>query len=77
MCNDIREFQIRTPERALAVIRGSLRDAVIEIHRSLSMVNAVVSAVLSEGQSQPTLTGYQDGRRNLSSRTKMGGRSAQ
>jgi hypothetical protein len=61
MCNDIREFQIRTPERALAVIRGSLRDAVIEIHRSLSMVNAVMSAVLTEGQSQPTLTGYMDG----------------
>jgi len=33
--SNIREFLIRTPERAVAVIRGNLRDAVIEIHRSL------------------------------------------
>ena len=46
--SNIREFLIRTPERAVAVIRGNLRDAVIEIHRSLNMVDAVVSAFLSE-----------------------------
>jgi hypothetical protein len=59
--SNIREFLIRTPERAVAVIRGNLRDAVIEIHRSLNMVDAVVSAFLSESESQPVVTGYMDG----------------
>jgi hypothetical protein len=41
----------------VAVIRESLRDAVIEIHRSRNIVDAVVSAFLSESQSQPIVTG--------------------
>ena len=61
MPNDIREFQIRTPDRALPAIRGSLRDAVFEIHRLLSMTRAVVSAYLSEDPSRPIVTGYMDG----------------
>jgi len=61
MPNDIREFQIRTPDRALTAIRGSLRDAVLEIHRLLSMARAVVSAYLSEDPSRPVITGYMDG----------------
>jgi hypothetical protein len=60
MSNRIREFQIRTPERALTVIKGNLRDAVLEIHRLLSMADAVVSAYLSEDQSRPAITGYMD-----------------
>ena len=60
MSNDTREFQICTPERALSTVRGNLRDAVIAIHRSLSMVNAVVSAI-PVGQSQTILSGYMDG----------------
>jgi hypothetical protein len=61
MPNNIREFQIRTPERSLAVIRGNLRDVVLEIHRLLSMTRAVVSAYLSEDPSRPIITGYMDG----------------
>jgi hypothetical protein len=61
MSNNIREFQIRTPKRSLTVIRGNLRDAVLEIHRLLSMTNAVVSAYPSEDQSRPIVTGYMDG----------------
>lgn len=61
MPNYNREFQIRTPERALAVIRGNLRDTVLEIHRLLSMANAVVSACLREDPSRPLVTGYMDG----------------
>ena len=61
MPNDIREFQIRTPDRALPAIRGNLRDAVFEIHRLLSMTRAVVSAYLSEDPSRPIVTGYMDG----------------
>jgi len=61
MPNEIREFQIRTPDRALSAIRGSLRDAVLEIHRLLSMTRAVVSAYLSEDPSRPVITGYMDG----------------
>jgi len=61
MPNDNREFQIQTPERTLAVIKGSLRDAVLEIHQLLSMTNAVVSACLKEDPSRPIVTGYMDG----------------
>lgn len=61
MSNNIREFQIRTPERALGVIRGNLRDAVVEIHGLLSIVDAVVSAFPNEGQPQPVVSGYLDG----------------
>lgn len=61
MPTDIREFQIRTPDRAVGVIRGSLRDAVLEIHRSLSMSRVVVSAYLDEDTSRPLVTGYMDG----------------
>ncbi|MGA2535927.1 MAG: hypothetical protein ABSF53_07930 [Terracidiphilus sp.] len=61
MPNDIREFQIKTPDRALTAIRGNLRDAVLEIHRLLSMTRAVVSAYLSEDPSRPIVTGYMDG----------------
>lgn len=61
MPTDIREFQIRTPDRAVGVIRGSLRDAVLEIHRSLSMSRVVVSAYLDEDPSRPLVTGYMDG----------------
>jgi hypothetical protein len=61
MPNDSREFQIRTPDRALTAIRGSLRDAVLEIHRLLSMTRAVVSAYLSEDSSRPVITGYMNG----------------
>jgi hypothetical protein len=60
MSSDAREFQIGTPDRPLSKIRGHLRDAAIEIHSSLSMVNAVISATLA-GESQPILTGYMDG----------------
>jgi len=60
MSNYIREFQIRTPERALTVIKGSLRDAVLEIHRLLNMADAVVSAYVSEDQSRPVVTGFMD-----------------
>ena len=61
MPDDNREFQIQTPERTLAVIKGSLRDAVLEIHQLLSMTNAVVSACLRENPSRPIVTGYMDG----------------
>jgi hypothetical protein len=61
MPNEIREFQIRTPDRALSAIRGSLRDAVLEIHRLLSMTRAVVSAYFSEDPSRPVVSGYMDG----------------
>lgn len=65
MSNNIAEYQIRTPERGLAAIKGNLRDAVIEIHRSLSVVDAVVSAFLN-GQSQPAVTAYMDGSGEIS-----------
>jgi len=61
MPNDIREFQIRTPDRALPAIRGNLRDAVFEIHRLLSMTRVIVSSYLSEDPSRPIVTGYMDG----------------
>jgi len=61
MPNAVREFHLRTPERNLAVVRGSLRDAVAEIYHSLSTINAVVSAYLTEDQSRPIVTGYMDG----------------
>ena len=61
MPNDIREFQTQTPDRALTTVRGSLRDAVLEIHQLLSMTRAVVSAYLSEDPSRPVITGYMDG----------------
>jgi hypothetical protein len=61
MSNDTREFQISTLEPSLATIRGGLRDAVIAIHRSLSMVNPVVSAIPVGGSPQPILTGYMNG----------------
>ncbi len=61
MSTSVREFQIRTPNRALTDIRGSLRDAVLEIHRLLCMTRAVVSAYLSNDPSRPIVTGYMDG----------------
>lgn len=61
MPNDIRGFQIRTPDQALTDIRGNLRDAVLAIQRLLSMTRAVVSAYLSEDPSRPIVTGYMDG----------------
>ena len=59
--SDIREFQFRTPERTLTTLKGTLRDAVIEIYRLLNVRDAVVSACLSEEPSQPLVTGYLDG----------------
>lgn len=61
MFNAVREFQLRTPERDLTVVRGSLRDAICEISRLLSVVNAVVSAYVNEDRSRPIVTGYLDG----------------
>ena len=61
MPTDIREFQIRTPDRPVGVIHGSLRDVVLEIHRSLSMSRVVVSAYLGDDPSRPLVTGYMDG----------------
>ena len=58
MPNDSREFQIRTPNRALTAIRGNLHDAALEIHRLLSMTRAVVSAYLRGDQFRPLVTGY-------------------
>jgi hypothetical protein len=63
MANELIEFQIRTPSgRIVTSIKGRLRDAVVAVHQSLSMVNAVVSAFLSDEQSKPVVTGYMDGR---------------
>jgi hypothetical protein len=63
MANEFIEFQIRTPSgRILTSIRGRLREAVVEVHQSLSTVDAVVSAYMSDEQSKPVVTGYMDGR---------------
>lgn len=61
MSTNIREFQIRTPDRTMGVIHGTLRDAVLEVHRSLSMSRVVVSAYLGDDPSRPLVTGYMDG----------------
>lgn len=45
----------------MGVIHGTLRDAVLEVHRSLSMSRVVVSAYLGDDQSRPLVTGYMDG----------------
>lgn len=60
MSNDAREFQICTQDRLLSTIRGHLREAAIAVYSSLSMVDAVISAIPA-GESLPTLTGYMDG----------------
>jgi len=59
--SNIREFQFRTPERKLTTVKGTLRDAVIEIYRLLNVRDAVVSACLREEPAQPVVTGYLDG----------------
>ena len=59
--SDPREFHLRSPERAIAVVRGHLRDAAVAISRSLRVADAVVSAFLKEEQSRPVLTGYLHG----------------
>src|SRR5271168_777415 len=59
--SNIREFQFRTPERTLTTVKGTLRDAVIEIYRLLNVRDAVVSACLREEPSRPVVTGYLDG----------------
>lgn len=75
MPNDIRGFQIRTPDQALTAIRGNLRDAVLEIQRFLSMTRAVVSAYLSEDPSRPIVTGYMDGSRRIEIHRYLNSRS--
>lgn len=63
MTNEFNEFQIRTPSgRTITSITGRLRDAVVAVHQSLSMVDPVVSAYLNGEQSIPVVKGHMDGR---------------
>ena len=56
---NIREFEIRTPERAVTVVRG-IYETPSSKSPLVNMVDAVVSA-LPNNQSQPAATGYIDG----------------
>jgi hypothetical protein len=78
MADEVRSFELRTPERMLQTFAGRLRDVILAVHRSLTMSTAVVSTYLIDGPSQPIVQGTIDGAgriqilRNLLPRTYFG-----